>query len=196
MSKRNRPGDAPAMAGPGQAIVVEPRVSVSLLIWAVLAILSGLAIFAGAGMFQARSALDKTSAALARAEGKAKETDLLLKHALAQKEQALADKRQVIKELSAQGNRLAEFSQGEEKAKSALAVAFTGTEAAQKRIAALTREVADLKKSLTAARKGRSDLSAEISALKTDLEILRAELENTQGELQRAKAAAEPYRAP
>ncbi|GBE43435.1 hypothetical protein BMS3Bbin10_01512 [bacterium BMS3Bbin10] len=196
MVVRNRPGETPAMAGPDRAMDLEPRVSVSLLIWAVLAILSGLAIFAGAGMFQARSALDKTSAALARAEGKAKETDLLLKHALDQKEQALADKRQVIKELSAQGNRLAEFSQGEEKAKSALAVAFTGTEAAQKRIAALTREVADLKKNLAAARGGRSKLTAEISALKTDLAAARAELEMTRAELQRSRAAAEPYRAP
>ena len=183
------------MEGRGKALDAEPRVSLSLLIWVILAILSALAIFAGLGLFQARSQLAKTSAALVKAESRAKEADLLLKHALDQKELALADKRQMIKELSAQGNRLAKFSQGEEKAKSALAVAFTGTEAAQKRIAALKREVADLKKSLAAARGGRNKLNTEISALKTSLGILRTQLENTQGELQRAKAAAEPYRA-
>lgn len=184
------------MARPEQVVEVEPRVSLSLLIWVILAILSGLLIITGFGMFQARGALEKTSAALMRAEGKAKETELALKHALDQKKQALADKRQVILELSKQGNRLAEFSQGAEKAKSALAVAFTGSEAAEKRIAELTREVADLKKSLAAARGGRNKLKAEISALKTDLGILRMQLDNTEAELQRSRAAAEPYRAP
>ncbi len=196
MSMRNRSAEAAAVAGPERAVDMEPRVSLSLLIWVVLAILSGLLIFTGLGMFQARGELEKTNAALRQVESRANETDLLLKHALAQKEQALADKRQVIKELSAQGNRLAEFSQGEEKAKSALAVAFTGTEAAQKRIAAMTREVADLKKNLAAARKGQSQLKAEFSALKADLAATRAQLANTQAELQRARIAAEPYRAP
>lgn len=183
------------MAGRGQAMDAESRVSVSLRIWAALAILTALLIYTGIGMFQARGELEKTNAALRQAEGKAKEIDLVLKHTLDQKEQALADKQLLMKELSAQGNRLAEFSQGEEKAKSALAVAFTSMEAADKRIAALTREVADLKKSLAAARKGRSKLKAEVSVLKTDLGAMRTELENTQTELQQSRAAAEPYRA-
>lgn len=196
MRTRNRSAGAPGLAGSGQAMDGQARVSISLRIWIALAAMSSLLIYTGSQMFQARGELEKTNAALRQAQSKANEAELVLKHALDQKEQALADKTQIMKELSAQGNRLAEFSQGEEEAKSALAIANSGSEAAQKQISALMRNVADLQKSLAVSRTGRSKLKTDVDALKTGLRVLRTQLENAEAELQGARAAAQPYRAP
>lgn len=165
--------------------------AVSARIWIVLAVLAGLLVAAGTGLVISRGKLAKARDALGQAQTKMRETDLMLKN-------ALADKELVIKELSAQGSLIAQTSRGEEKARSALAALSSDAQSAEKRIAALNSEVKTLKARLAKARKAAGAarrLKEDITALTLELEQTRGALDKTRSELDRLKAATEPYRA-
>lgn len=170
--------------------------ALSKRIWVILTVLAGLLIYTGIGMISARSQLDGVTSALSQAETRVKETEVKLTDALADKEQALADKQEILREISAQGQRIAESSQGEEKARAALAAVSYSAETAEKNIAARDREIADLKARLARVRKENgalSKLKAQVATLKAELRLARATQENTLAELERLRAAAEPY---
>jgi len=175
---------------------------ISKRIWVIFAILVGLQIYTGTAMITARGQLESTTAALHQAEIRAKQTGLKLGGALVDKEQAQADKKALLKEISEQGQLIEKLSLKEEKTKAALAAISTGAETADKKIAARDREISDLKQRLARARKARgkaevrvSRIKAEVSALKAELDFVRARQEKTIAELERLRAAAEPYRA-
>ncbi len=200
MSMRKKSTRGPAMPETGRGMDEGARAVVSKWIWAVLAVLAGLQIYAGIGMYTARGQVESITAALQRAENRVKITGIKLSDALADKEQALADKQEILSEISAQGQRIAESSQGEEKARAALAAVSYGAETAEKTIAAQNSELADLKTRLarahSAMRKADGNakrLKTQITALKSQLDDARAKQENTVGELERLRAAAEPY---
>lgn len=193
MSMRNRPATAAGMPGAGkrrgQGVDEVSRVALSKRIWAVLGVLTLLLIITGTGLFLARGELADVRWALLQAESRAKDSKLRLKD-------ALNDKQLVIKELSAQGNRLAEFSRGEEKAKSALASISTSAETSEKRLANLKARLAKAQRQLRAERQKNAALStikAEAVLLTRELDETRATLEQTRVEMERFRALAEPY---
>ena len=189
MSVRRKPAPN-ARPLSGHAVHQETRVvGVSRRIWAALAVLVILLIYTGTSMIGARSDLETVRAAMQQAQAKARENALALENALELKEQALADKRQLVKELAAQGNRLAEFSRQEEKAKSALAHVSSGAEEAEQRISNLQARLAE-------ARGARATLEEEVAALQTALDGTRAELEKARAELKRLRSEAAPYSQP
>ncbi len=162
------------------ALAPEVRVvGISRRIWVLLIILTLLFAAAAFAYVRTQGALDTTRTALERALEKTRESEIALRHAIEAKEQAIADKEQLVKELSAQGDKLAEFSRGEEKAKSEAAQAFSGAEAAKKRIAGL-------KARLTAAE-------AEITALTAELAVMRTALEKANADVELWRSRAEPY---
>lgn len=167
------------LAGQRTGLATQPDtrvVGVSRRIWIALAALIFVIGFTGFGMMRANNELDEARAALREARSQAKENSLALKHALAEKEQALADKQHLVKELAAQGNRLAEFSRGEEKAKSKLELSAEQAD----------RQLADLKARLAQAERN-------VTALTAELEMARDEMENARAEMERLRAALEPY---
>ena len=191
MSLKSRSATASAMPGAGQGLDEVSRVEISARIWAALGILTILLVVTGAGLFMARNELGIVRAALLQAESKAKETDLRLKD-------ALYDKQQVIKELATQGNRIAESSIGEEKARSALAEVSTDAEATQKHLANLKALLAKSQKQVRALRKENAQMStlkAEMTVLTGELDETRASLEQTEADLTRLRILAEPYSA-
>ena len=112
----------------------------------------------------------------------------------------MADKQEILREISAQGQRIAESTQGEEKARAALAAVSTGAQTAEKNIAARDREIADLKKRLTRTRNklrkaegALNNLKTENATVKTELRYMRTTQESAVAELERLKAEAEPY---
>jgi predicted RNase H-like nuclease (RuvC/YqgF family) len=143
-----------------------------------------LLTFTGVTLIMTRSEVGDVKAALQRAESQVKETDLRL-------QDALNDKQQVIKELGAQGNRLAEFSRDEEKARSALTAVSTGAEATQKSLAKLRAQLRALRKENAELR----TLKAEMVLLTGELDETRLRLEQAEAKLQQLRAAAEPYSA-
>lgn len=189
MSASKQP--TPAHSGqPGQDVDSGTRViGVSRRIWIAFVVLIALLGYTGVSMFMARSELREL-------RSYARVTKLKLEHVRAEKDQALADKQQIIKELSEQGNRLAEFSRGEEQAKSALAAASSGAEEAEKLLSDLKARLTKAEKlarSASGAQAELKKLKEEVLALQTALDGTRAELEATQAELEKARAAAEPY---
>jgi len=187
---------SPAPPETGRGTNEDTRAALSKRIWVILSVLTGLLIYTGIGMVTARGQLDDVTSALQQAEARAKETGLKLTDALADKDQALADKQEILKEISAQGQRIAASSQAEEKARAALATASFGAQTAEKNIAARDREIADLKTRLsqarTASRKAAS-LKAEVKTLKEALREARSVQDNTMAEVERLRAVAEPY---
>lgn len=166
----------------GAGPMLEPEVRVvgiSRRIWAILAIMGLLAVAFAFAYFRTQGALDSARAALKEAQEKVKVTEIALDLANDAKEQAIADREQLVKELAAQGDKLAEFSRGEEQAKSEAVQASSGVEAAQRRIASLRSK-------LKAAEKANT-------ALKAELEVLRAELEQARADVELWRERAEPY---
>ena len=169
---------------------VDPRtrvVGVSRRIWVAFVLLGGLLVYTGFGMFTSRSELREL-------QTRATEAELKLEAAVAANKQAQADKEQVIKELAEQGKRLAEFSRGEEQAKSALAAASSGAEEAEKELAKLKAQLSKAQKQARSGRRAQAQLKKlkeEVLALQTALDGTRAELEAVQFELE--KVRAEPY---
>jgi cell shape-determining protein MreC len=180
---------SPAPPETGRGTNEDTRAALSKRIWVILSVLTGLLIYTGIGMVTARGQLDDVTSALQQAEARAKETGLKLTD-------ALADKQEILKEISAQGQRIAASSQAEEKARAALATASFGAQTAEKNIAARNREIADLKTRLsqarTASRKAAS-LKAEVKTLKEALREARSVQDNTMAEVERLRAVAEPY---
>jgi uncharacterized coiled-coil protein SlyX len=176
-------------AGPGTGrrggSIVEPDsriVGVSKRIWFLFAVL--VLMLAGTGFlyFRAQGALDATRAALGEARAKTKELEIVLSHAVEAKEQATADKELLVKELRVQGSELAEYSRGEEKARSEAAQASTGIEAAEKRSSSLEAKLAEAEK--------------DITALTAELEVTRAELKQAREQLEHLRATSAPYATP
>lgn len=168
------------------------RVAVSTRIWSLLLVLFLLLAVTAVSLFMSRDELVNLRSSLQQAESKARESDLRLKD-------ALDDKQQVIKELAAQGNRLAEFSRGEEKAKSALTAASTGAEENEKAVVGLKARLAKTRKQLRVLRKENAALStikAEMSVLTSELDEMRTKLEQSEAEVSRLRVLAEPYSAP
>jgi chromosome segregation ATPase len=142
-------------------------------------------------MFMAWGELESVRSALRQAETRVNEAELRLKD-------ALDDKQQVIREISAQGNRIAESALGEEKARSALTAVSSDAKAVEKRLGALKARLAKSQKQLRALRKENAALStvkAELAVLTGELDETRAMLEQTQAEMERYRALAEPYGA-
>lgn len=183
MSKSKTAGGESTTAKPNAARDEAYRAKISLRVWIALAALVGLLLVTAGGLLQARSQLGQVRAALLQAETRAEDAELTAKN-------ALADKQQVIKELAAQGHRIAESSLGEEKARSALADATERAEAAEKRAEALAGEVKSLKARL-ATGGGGDALRGEVAALKAELGDARAQLVSMQLELDRLRA--QPY---
>src|SRR5680860_814963 len=120
----HRPGtDGGAMIGPEVRVI-----GVSRRIWIILGVMALLVVGLALAYFRAQGALDTTSETLKTAIESAKMAEIALKHETEAKEQAIADREQLVKELSAQGDRLAEFSRGEEQAKTKANQASTGVE--------------------------------------------------------------------
>ena len=188
MSSSKTTADASTGAKPDAASDEAYRAKVSFRIWTVLAAMAGLLLLAGGGLLQARSELGEVRAALQQAEARAEDAELTA-------ENALADKQQVIKELAAQGDRIAQSSVGEEKARTALAAVTERAEKAEKRAKALAAEVKTLKGRLAKAR-GADALRGEVASLKAELGDARAQLVSMQLELDRLRAQAQPYPAP
>jgi len=195
MSIRQRPATTSGMPGPGkrrgQGIDEVSRVALSKRIWAVLGGLTILLIITSAGMFMARGELESVRSALRQAETRVNEAELRLKD-------ALVDKQQVIREITAQGNRIAESTLGEEKARSALSALSSDAKAAEKRVGDLKARLAKSQKQLRALRKENAALStvkAELAVLTDELDETRARLEQTGAEMERFRALAEPYSA-
>lgn len=189
--KRRAARTASAMPKTGREMGEVSRVAVSKRIWAVLGILTILLIITGAGMFMAWGELESFRSALRQAETRVNEAELRLKD-------ALDDKQQVIREISAQGNRIAESALGEEKARSALTAVSSDAKAAEKRLGALKARLAKSQRQLRALRKENAALStvkAELAVLTGELDETRAMLEQTQAEMERYRALAEPYGA-
>jgi len=195
MSIRQRPATTSGIPGPGkrrgQGIDEVSRVALSKRIWAVLGGLTFLLIITGAGMFMAWGELESLRSALRQAETRVNEAELRLKD-------ALVDKQQVIREISAQGNRIAESALGEEKARTALSAVSSDAKAAEKRLGALKARLAKSQKQIRALRKENAALStvkAELAVLTGELDETRARLEQTRAEMERFRALAEPYSA-
>lgn len=197
MSMKTRPTTSSEIPGAGQGIGQGrdvgmdevSRVAISTRIWAAFGVLTLLLVVTGVGLFMTRGELAGVSSALRQAESRAKESAMRLND-------ALEDKQQVIKELSAQGNRLAEFSRGEEKAISALTAVSTGAEATQKRLGELKARLAKSQRQVRALRRENAALGtvkAELVVLTGELEETRARLEQTRAEMERYRALAEPY---
>lgn len=164
----------PPIAGPGERVV-----GISRRIWTVLAFLLLIAAAAAFAFFRTQGALDTTRAALKEAQTNLNAAQIALRHANEAKTQAIADREQLVKELSAQGDKLAEFSRGEEKAKTQAAQASTGIEAVR-------RQNKELKKKLAATEK-------DITALTAELEVTRAALEQARADVELWRSRAEPY---
>lgn len=165
------------------------RVSVSMRVWLALGVLVALLIYTSISMFLARSELNEAKASLAAAEAKVKENDLMLKN-------ALADKEQVMKELAVQGSLIAQSSRGEEKARSELATLTESAEEAQQRAAALAKQVKSLKAQLATARKRNAAVAGireDSENMKTAIADLRARLQSALTEIERLRPLAEPY---
>lgn len=200
MSMRKKTARGPAMPETGRGIDAESQASLSKRIWVIFAVLAGLLLYAGYGMISAQSQLEGVTSALTESQSRIKQAELKLSHALADKDQALADKQEILREISAQGQRIADSSQGEENARAALAAVSSGAETAEKNITARNHEITDLKKRLERAEnaKRKADgsvkrLSAQVMSLKSQLGDERAIQEDILGELARLRAAAEPY---
>lgn len=167
--------------GASGAEVAEYRVSVSRRVWVGFAFLAALVLLACAGMVLARGELAGVREALKRAEARAAEADRKLR-------EALADKQHLMSELAVQGSLAEKSMQGEER-----------RAAAEKRAAALTAEVKELKGQLERARKGEGDadkLRTELEAVKSELGVTLVKLAEAQAELQRLRASREPYSQP
>ena len=200
MSLRKKTDQSSAMPEAGQGIDDDSQAALSKRIWVLLIVMAGLLIYASYGMITARGQLEGVTSALQKSQTRAKENELKLRDALAGKEQALADKQEILKEISAQGQRIAQSTQGEEKARAALAAVSTGAETAEKNIAARDREIADLKARLKRTRNAMRKiegslikLKTEIATLKTELKFARTTQESALAELERLRVAAEPY---
>lgn len=200
MSLSKKTDQSSAMPEAGQGLDENSRAALSKRIWAILIVMIGLLIFTGISMITAKSQLEGITSALQHAQTKAKDSELKLMDALADKEQAMADKQEILREISAQGQRIAESTQGEEKAKAALAVVSSGAQTAEKNIAVRDREIADLKGRLTRthnklrkAEGALNNLRTEIATVKTELRFMRTTQESAVAELERLKAEAEPY---
>lgn len=200
MAVKNKPTQSSRMRGARPASNPErntevdevTRVAVSTRIWSLLLVLFLLLAVTAVSLFMSRDELVNLRSSLQQAESKARESDLRLKD-------ALDDKQQVIKELAAQGNRLAEFSRGEEKAKSALTAASTGAEENEKAVVGLKARLAKTRKQLRVLRKENAALStikAEMSVLTSELDEMRTKLEQSEAEVSRLRVLAEPYSAP
>ncbi len=196
MRRRKRAASkASAKPAAGQRIGADAyRASLSKRVWAGLAVLTGLLIFAGVGLIQARGELASAMTALRQTQAKAGETEVLLKS-------ALADKQDIMKELAVQGTLIAQSSRDEEKARSELAALSSGAETADKRAVALAAEVADLKARVAQAAKAKAvaesalgKIRSEVTTLRAALAGTRVRLENSQAEVNRLRAKAEPYR--
>jgi len=167
-------------SGDGSVTAREVRVvGISRRIWAILAIMSLLVVGLAFAYFRAQGALDTSRTTLNQAIEQAKLVEIALKHETEAKEQAIADREQLVKELSSQGDKLAEFSRGEEQAKTQAEQASTGVEAAEKRIMTLRVK-------LKAAGK-------EITALTSELEVMRGELDRARADVEIWRSKAEPY---
>ncbi len=191
MSMKSRPATASAQHGAGHGLDEVSRVAISYRVWAALGVLTLLLGITSVGLLMARSELGGVKTALQQAETSAKESQLRLRD-------ALDDKQQVIKELSAQGNRLAEFSRDEEKARSALTVVSTGAEATQKHVADLKARLAKSRAQVRALRKENASLGtvkAEMAVLTGELDEMRTRLEQSEAKLNQLRSAAEPYSA-
>lgn len=162
--------------------MIEPEVrvvGVSRRIWVVLAVMALLVVALAFAYFRAQGALDRARLALNQSLEQSKLVEISLKLETQAKEQAIADREQLVKELSAQGDKLAEFSRGEEQAKSKAVQASTGVQAAEKRISTL-------KSKLKSAEK-------EITVLTAELEVLRTELDRARADVEIWRSRAEPY---
>jgi len=200
MSLRKKNHQTSAMPETEQRLDEDGQAVLSKRIWAILIVMTGLLVFTGISMITAKGRLEGITSALQRAQTKAKDSEMKLIDALADKEQAMADKQEILREVSAQGQRIAESTQGEEKARAALAAVSTGAQTAEKNIAARDREIADLKQRLIRTRNklrksegALNNLRTEIATVKTELRFLRTTQESAMAELKRLKAEAEPY---
>ena len=183
MNTKTKLTESSAIPDPGQGVgegVNEvSRVAISTRVWAVLGILTILLVSTGVGLIKARGKIKDLRSALQQAQFKAEEAEVQIKN-------ALADKNLMIKELSAQGNRLTEFSLSEEQARSELTSVSTGVETSEKRLA-------DLKSRLAKSQRRLRALRRKNAALARVLNETRAKQKKTQTEMERYRALAEPY---
>lgn len=157
-------------------------IGVSRRIWALLTVLALVACGVAFAFFRAQGALDAARTALSQAQAEIAELRLSLKHATDAREDAMADKELLVKELAAQGEKLAEFSRGEEQAKSQAERASSGVQSARE-------EINTLKSRLEQAQQN-------ITALTAELEITRTELQGALEEIARLQREAAPYTDP
>lgn len=184
MKTKNRPKGLSRAEHPGagEGLMVEPEVrvvGVSRRIWSILVVLLLLVVGLAFVYFRAHTELDRSRIALDQALEQAKLAEIALKHETDAKEQAIADREQLVKELSAQGDKLVEFSRGEEQAKSQAVQASTGVQAAEKRISTLKAKLKSAEK--------------QITGLTAELEVLRTELDQARADVEIWRARAEPY---
>lgn len=193
MSASNRP----ARPGPergagdgaqaGRMMEADTRIiGVSKRIWAAFAVLVVALVVTSFFLLRGQGEVAALREALREARSEAKEKSLALEH-------ALADKKDLMKELSTQTERLAEYSRGEEKARSQLEQVSTGAEKAEKQIEKLRARLAKTEKALASEREERKRLEEEVLALQTALDGTRAELETAKAELERLRTTTTPY---
>jgi len=165
--------------GVGEGVNKVSRVAISTRVWAVLGILTILLVATGVGLIKARGKIKNLKSALQLAQFRVEETDVQIKN-------ALADKNLMIKELSAQGDRLTEFSLSEEQARSELTSVTTGVETSEMRLTDLKSRLAKSQRRLRALRRKNAVLTRVLNET-------RARQKKTQTEMERYRALAEPY---
>lgn len=157
-------------------------VGVSRRIWALFGVLVLLACGVAFAFFRAQGALDSSRDALKQARDELAELRVTLKHANEAKENAMADKELLVKELSAQGDKLAEFSRGEEQAKTEAERASSGVKSAKQQVKTLTARLEQAQR--------------DVTALQAELEVTRTELRQALDQIARLKREAAPYTDP
>ena len=176
MNMKTKLTEASAIPEPGQGVGEGanevPRVAISVRVWAVLGILTILLVGTGVGLIKDRGKIKDLKSALQQTQFRVEEADVRIKN-------ALADKNLMIKELSAQGDRLTEFSLSEEQARSELTSVSTGVETSEKRLAKSQRRLRALRR--------------KNAVLTRVLNETRAKQKKTQTEMERYRALAEPY---
>lgn len=183
MNTKTKLTETSAMQEPGEGVGEEinkvSRVAISTRVWAVLGILTILLVATGVGLIKVRGKNRDLRSALQQAQFKVEEAEVQI-------ENALADKNLMIKELSAQGDRLTEFSLSEEQARSELTSVTTGVETSEKRLAELKSRLAKSQRRLRALRRKNAVLTRILNET-------RARQKKTQTEMERYRALAEPY---
>lgn len=157
-------------------------VGVSRRIWVLFGVLVLLASGVAFAFFRSQGALDSTSTALRQARNELAELRISLKHANEATENAMADKELLVKELAAQGEKLAEISLGEEQAKTEAERASSGVKSARQQVKALSSRLEQAQR--------------DVTALQAELEVTRTELRQALEEIVRLKREAAPYTDP